>query len=166
MELKRMESSFPRQTLLAVVVSSSIVHAAALRHPAVTLLHVAGPLTMSLIVVVEVATIETEMMIVANGAVMSARMTVVMTVVTDAEMMAGGLTMAMAAALTALLLPMLTLIVRYVPSMVTPLASAGGATPMTRRTRMIMRRVPILPHMVLIQTGTLTQGQQITSLAS
>ncbi|KAK1618597.1 hypothetical protein QYE76_024114 [Lolium multiflorum] len=75
------------RTLLVVVVSSSIVHAVALRHPAATLLHVAGPLTMLLTVVVEVATIESERMIVAIGAVMSARMIVGMIAVTDAEMM-------------------------------------------------------------------------------
>jgi hypothetical protein len=154
-----------------VVENSSIAHVAVprRRHLEVTPLLVAGPLSILLTVVAEVATTATEKKTAATGAVTSAKVIAGMIVVIDAEMMVevidAGLTMA--AALIEPLLLMWTPTVRFAPSMAILLASVGGATPMTRkRMIVIVTRELILPHMVLIQTGTLTQGQLITSLAS
>jgi hypothetical protein len=100
------------------------------------------------------------------GAVMSAAMTgvtigVVMTVVMVVTVLATG-------GLTGLLLLMLTRSAKSARFMVTRQVTAGGVTLMIRGTTVIviasvMIRVQILPPMVLIQTGTRTRAQLITS---
>jgi hypothetical protein len=58
---------------------------------------------------------------------------------------------------------MSTLNARFARNMAILQMSVGGATQMIRRTEMMVERGHILLHMVLTQTGTLTQVPLITS---
>jgi hypothetical protein len=109
-------------------------------------------------------------MIVAAGAVMSAVVTVVtveMTDVTDAGMMVVVIAFAVLMVVVAVQivspLHMLILNVRFARNMAILQMSAGGATQMIRRTEIMVERGHTLFHMVLTQTGTLTQAPLITS---
>jgi hypothetical protein len=171
-EWKKMALLFHQQTLPVVVIHVPVP--ALHRLVAAHLLH--RELAVRTVVVVVITVMMTTrigaVMMIKVGAVMMAEameIGAVMTVEETTEMIVV-MMMVVAVLMVAVLIvsPLLmwTQSVKSARSMATPRMHVGGATRMTRKTGMMVRREQILRHMVLIQIGILIQVPLTTSLVN